>query len=76
MPQPGTTTSDIRLKANLEEIPDSLYKLSQIKGYTYYKRNTLDESKHSYYQIEAGIISQDVETVLPEAVIEIKQSGK
>lgn len=68
-------TSDIRLKANLNEISDSLYKLSQIKGYTYYKRNTLDETEYSYYQIEAGIISQDVETVLPEAVTTLSNPG-
>lgn len=68
------STSDIRLKANLKEIKSAKEKVKSIKGYTYYKRNNLDEDEHSFYSEEAGVIAQDVQTVLPEAVYKVSDS--
>lgn len=68
-------TSDIRLKANLKEIESAKEKVKSIKGYTYFKRNNPDEDEYSFYSEEAGVIAQDVQTVLPEAVYKISDSG-
>lgn len=67
-------TSDIRLKANLKEIKSAKDKVKSIKGYTYFKRNSLEEDENSFYSEEAGVIAQDVQTVLPEAVYKISDS--
>lgn len=67
-------TSDIRLKANLKEIESAKEKVKSIKGYTYFKRNNLDEDEYSFYSEEAGVIAQDVQSVLPEAVYKISDS--
>lgn len=68
------STSDIRLKANLKEIKSAREKVKSIKGYTYFKRNNLYEDEYSIYAEEAGVIAQDVQTVLPEAVYKISNS--
>ncbi|ANH51049.1 tail fiber protein [Salmonella phage 118970_sal2] len=68
------STSDIRLKAQLKEIKTAREKVKAIKGYTYFKRNNIDEDEHSFYSEEAGVIAQDVQTVLPEAVYKISNS--
>lgn len=66
------STSDIRMKANLKEIENARDKVKSLVGYTYYKRNTLVEEKDTMYSIEAGVIAQDVQAVLPEAVYKIE----
>jgi hypothetical protein len=58
-----TAYSDIRIKANVETIPDALDKLDQIRGVTY-TRTDLDDKEQRY----AGVIAQEIEAVLPEAV--------
>lgn len=68
------STSDIRLKAQLKEIKTAKEKVKSIKGYTYFKRNNLIEDEYSFYSEEAGVIAQDVQTVLPEAVYKISDS--
>lgn len=67
-------TSDIRLKTNLKEIKSARDKVRLLKGYTYFKRNNLEEDEHSFYSEEAGVIAQDVQTVLPEAVYKISNT--
>ena len=52
--------SDRRLKENLIPILDPLAKISQLNGFTY---NLIGEVERS-----AGVIAQDVQKVLPEAV--------
>ena len=52
--------SDIRLKENIEVIPDALDKVKQLKGVTF---NYKKDGKKS-----TGLIAQDLEKVLPEAV--------
>ncbi|UJD21340.1 tail fiber protein [Salmonella phage vB_STy-RN29] len=69
------SSSDIRLKANLNKIETAREKVKSLVGYTYYKRNnTQAEDEHSIYSIEAGLIAQDVQLVLPEAVEKIGDS--
>jgi hypothetical protein len=58
-----TAYSDIRIKANVETIPSALDKLDQIRGVTY-TRTDLDDKEQRY----AGVIAQEIEKVLPEAV--------
>lgn len=58
-----SSSSDIRLKKNIERIPSSLNKILQIEGITY---DWKDESRGVGRQI--GVIAQDVQKVFPEAV--------
>ena len=60
-----TAYSDRKLKDNLEKIGDALAKVRQLTGYTY-TRNDLDDKTKRH----TGLIAQDVEVVLPEAVEE------
>jgi hypothetical protein len=56
-----TANSDISLKKNLLKIENALEKVEQINGYTYELK--ADDSKR-----HAGVIAQEIETVLPEIV--------
>ena len=58
-----TQTSDRRCKSDVISVTDALDKISKLSGVTYDLRVTEDVSVRS-----AGIIAQDVEAVLPEAV--------
>jgi hypothetical protein len=60
-----TAYSDIRVKDNIEDITDAVDKLSQIRGVTY-TRIDLDDKERKY----AGVIAQEIEQVLPEAVFD------
>jgi hypothetical protein len=58
--------SDARYKDNLCVINDALTKIKEITGYTYTIRNsTTNESDGKTY---TGVLAQDVEKVLPEAI--------
>jgi hypothetical protein len=57
----STTISDVALKSDIEMIPNALDKIDEIKGYTFTRHNG---------QKSAGIIAQELEKVLPEAVRE------
>ncbi len=56
--------SDIRVKDNIEPIEGALEKLNKLRGYTF-------NYKESPGERTAGVMAQDVEKVLPEAVVEI-----
>jgi hypothetical protein len=58
-----TAYSDVRIKANVETIPSALDKLDLIRGVTY-TRTDLEDKEQRY----AGVIAQEIEEVLPEAV--------
>ena len=60
-----TAYSDIRVKDNVETIPNALDKLNQIRGVTY-TRTDRDDKERRY----AGVIAQEIEKVLPEAIFE------
>ena len=58
----STTISDERLKTNIQGIENAVAKVGQLNGYTFeYKADG---------KISAGVIAQEVEQVLPEAVSE------
>ena len=60
----STTISDARLKDNIQGIENAVAKVSQLNGYTFeYKADG---------KVSAGVIAQEVEQVLPEAVSEKK----
>ncbi|ECR8503219.1 tail fiber domain-containing protein [Salmonella enterica] len=65
------STSDQRLKSNIEPITGALDKIKQITGYTYDKRSDLEPNEHTFTTHEAGLIAQEVQKVLPEAVSSI-----
>lgn len=56
-----TAYSDIRVKTNIEVIPDALSKVMQIRGVTY---DRIDRDGER----QVGVIAQEVQAVLPEAV--------
>jgi hypothetical protein len=62
--------SDGRLKENLQVIPNALEKVSKLTGYTY-NTNTLGKqllNNENDNDIKVGIIAQDLQEVLPQAV--------
>jgi hypothetical protein len=70
-----TAYSDIRVKENLELIPDAVAKISELNGYTYDRTDILpDKLEMEYDSIHnpsgrhVGLIAQEVLKVLPEAV--------
>jgi hypothetical protein len=56
------SSSDKRLKTDIQPIPDALIKISQINGVTYLRTDTPETVRHT------GVIAQEVEAVLPEVV--------
>ena len=58
------TTSDIRLKTNLEVIEGALHKVEQLNAYTY---DWISEYNDDGVR-QIGLISQEVQKVLPEVV--------
>ncbi|WP_408098957.1 tail fiber domain-containing protein [Peredibacter sp. HCB2-198] len=60
-----SSSSDKRLKKEIKPIEDSLSKIMQLNGVTYrYKKDKATDPR------KAGVIAQDVQKVLPEAVTE------
>lgn len=59
----STTVSDVALKSDIEIIPNALDKIDEVRGVTFTRHNG---------QKSAGIIAQELEKVLPEAVREKK----
>ena len=58
-----TTASDRRLKENIEVIPNALDKIQALNGVSFDWKKTGEKS--------AGVIAQEVQAVLPEAVKEV-----
>lgn len=54
--------SDIRLKDDIQEIPDAIAKVQQLRGVTYVRKDSGLR--------QTGVIAQEVQQVLPEAVHE------
>ena len=65
-----TAYSDIRVKANLEVIPDALAKVRRLHGYTFDRTDTaVNELGESIVpRRQTGVVAQEVLQVLPEAV--------
>ena len=66
-----TAYSDSRLKEDVRPIESAVSKVQQISGNTY-TRNDLEDTERRY----AGVIAQEVEQVLPEAVSEAEDGTK
>ena len=66
-----TAYSDIRVKTNIEHIPNALDKVCQLNGYTFDRTDvTFDEHGEPETPIrQTGVIAQEVLKVLPEAVM-------
>ena len=60
-----TIASDENLKDNIEEVTDALSKCQAIRGVTFDWKKTGEKS--------AGVIAQDIQNILPEAVKEVKK---
>ena len=65
--QSTTTSSDRRLKENIEVIPNALDKVQALNGVSFDWKKTGEKS--------AGVIAQEVQEVLPEAVKEVTPVG-
>jgi len=67
------SSSDARLKENLEVIPNALDKVQALSGYTFDWND-----KQDAYEVgkrDVGVIAQDVEAVLPEVVVDRELTG-
>ena len=58
--------SDIKLKDDLQIIPNALQKVSEINGYTFHYKKDEPGIRST------GLVAQELEKVLPEAVYEIE----
>lgn len=66
-----TAYSDIRVKTNLEVIPNALDKVQRLNGYTFERTDVVcDENGRSTGPLrQTGVVAQEVIKVLPEAVM-------
>jgi len=60
------STSDIRFKCNIKEIADPIEKINQIAGVEFDWIS--DQENHGFEGHDIGVIAQEIEAVLPEAV--------
>lgn len=67
----NTNSSDRRLKKDIVKIENALEKLMTLTGYTYSLIDDADEPARRY----TGLIAQDVESVLPEAILKHGSDG-
>jgi hypothetical protein len=68
-----TAYSDRRLKDDIQPIKGALEKVGTLSGNTYQRNDLLDKDPDRRY---AGVIAQEVEVVLPEAVSESEDGTK
>jgi hypothetical protein len=68
-----TAYSDKRLKDDIQPIEGALEKVSTLSGNTYQRNDLLDKDPDRRY---AGVIAQEVEVVLPEAVSDSEDGTK
>jgi hypothetical protein len=64
------SSSDVRLKGDINTIPDALNKVSQLRGVEFTKNNEMNAIKH------IGLIAQEVEEIIPEVVTEDENGYK
>ena len=75
-PHGFVTYSDERVKDNIQVIPDAITKIEQIRGCTFDRKDTIsDIDGTAVPTAEAGVIAQDVQAVLPEAVFEVNSTA-
>lgn len=64
-----TAFSDERLKTDVNVIENAIDKVSALRGVTFMRKDQADSGR------QTGLIAQDVETVMPEAVRRMPDSG-
>jgi hypothetical protein len=68
--------SDARLKSNMDKIDGAIQKLGKINGYTYqFRQNAVEIGKSQQSKTRSGVLAQEVEKVIPEAVSQ-NESGQ
>jgi hypothetical protein len=69
-PASWVSLSDMRVKTDMQEIKSALEKVGKLTGYTYERTDlhNLDGTR----SMHAGLVAQDIQAVLPEAVFEDK----
>lgn len=60
------STSDARFKCNIKEITDPIEKINQISGVEF--DWIPDQQNHGFEGHDIGVIAQEIEAILPEAV--------
>ena len=60
--------SDKRLKKDIEKISNALSKLERINGVFYTQNELAEEFGYNDYSKQVGVIAQEIQEVLPEAV--------
>lgn len=65
-----TAYSDIRVKENIEVIPNAMEKINAIRGVTFTRNDVPDTTKR-----HAGVIAQEIQKVLPEVITENTSNG-
>ena len=65
-----STSSDVRLKNNIETIPDCLDLIDSIRGVTYNWKNPNSDQSLQY-----GVVAQEIEHILPSLVLTDPGSG-
>ena len=69
------STSDVRLKENIQPIENALYKVNQLSGNTFdWKSNPELTILHGFKGKDVGVVAQEVEAILPE-VVTTRDSG-
>jgi hypothetical protein len=72
--------SDRRLKANVTPIDNALPKVNQLTGVIYTQNLLAEQFGYHDYQLQVGVLAQDVQEVLPEAVklapFDLDENGK
>jgi hypothetical protein len=63
-------SSDKRLKENISVIDNSLEKLTKLSGYEYHWNSIAQEMYPDRTERDVGVIAQEVQEVLPSAVVE------
>lgn len=72
----SSTCSDIRYKKDINQLPDALSSVLEMKGVNYYwKKDTYPEQKFSEEK-QIGFIAQDLEKIYPELVVTNKEGYK
>eukprot|EP01117_Protostelium_nocturnum_P006799 TRINITY_DN2442_c0_g2_i2.p1 TRINITY_DN2442_c0_g2~~TRINITY_DN2442_c0_g2_i2.p1 ORF type:complete len:854 (+),score=288.11 TRINITY_DN2442_c0_g2_i2:80-2641(+) len=67
--------SDLRLKANLQELTDAVNIISQLEGKSYTWKNDIGIGHETGGRRVIGLIAQQVQKVVPEIVYEDKETG-
>lgn len=60
--------SDERLKTNIQPIDNALDKVDQLAGVTYTQNTLAEKFGYNDYNLQVGLLAQQVQEVLPEAI--------